>query len=66
MKKFFERIMGTYSDRELRRIMPIADKVDSYEEIMKGYTDSQLRGKTAEFKERLSKGETLDDILPAA
>ncbi|MDD3765857.1 MAG: preprotein translocase subunit SecA [Eubacteriales bacterium] len=66
MKKFFERIMGTYSDRELRRIMPIADKVDSYEEIMKGYTDSQLRGKTAEFKERLSKGETLDDILPEA
>ncbi|MBR3144862.1 MAG: preprotein translocase subunit SecA [Clostridia bacterium] len=60
------KMFGSYSERELKRIMPIVDKVLSYEEEYKALSDEQLTSKTAEFKERLSKGETLDDILPEA
>ena len=66
MKKFIERIIGSYSDRELKRIYPIVDKIDSLEPEFEKYTDAQLKAKTPEFKERLAKGETLDDILPEA
>ncbi len=66
MKKLLEKIMGSYSDRELKRIRPIADKVMALEDEYKVLTESELKGKTAEFKDRLSKGETLDDILPEA
>ncbi len=58
--------MGSYSDRELKRIRPIADKVMELEDEYKALTESELKGKTAEFKDRLSKGETLDEILPEA
>lgn len=61
-----EKIFGTFSDKELKKIRPIADKVLSLDEAMSALTDEQLKGKTAEFKERLAKGETLDDILPEA
>lgn len=62
----FSKIFGTYSDRELKRIMPIADKVISYEDEYRKLTDEELQNKTQEFKDRLAKGETLDDILPEA
>ncbi len=66
MKKFIEKIIGSYSDRELKRIMPIVDKIESLEEEMKALSDAELRNKTQEFKKRLADGETLDDILPEA
>ena len=62
----FEKIFGTYSDREIKRVVPIAKKVMSYDESYSALTDAQLRAKTDEFKSRLAQGETLDDILPEA
>lgn len=61
-----QKLFGTHSEHELKRIMPIVNKVESYHDAMAQLTDEQLKGKTAEFKERLKKGETLDDILPEA
>ena len=60
------KIFGTYSDRELKAIYPIVDKIEALEEEYKALTDAQLQGKTPEFRERLLNGETLDDILPEA
>ena len=60
------KIFGTHSERELKRIYPIVDKVESYRESMQALSDEELKGKTKEFKERLAKGETLDDLLPEA
>jgi preprotein translocase subunit SecA len=60
------KIFGTYSDHELKKIYPIADKIEALEEEYKALTDAQLQAKTAEFKERLRSGETTDDILPEA
>ncbi|MCQ2441228.1 MAG: preprotein translocase subunit SecA [Clostridia bacterium] len=60
------KIFGNYSEKELKRIIPIKEKVLSYEDEYKKLTDEQLRDKTEEFKERLQNGETLDDILPEA
>ena len=60
------KIFGTHSERELKRINPIVDKVEGYREKMQALSDEELRGKTKEFKERLEKGETLDDLLPEA
>ncbi|KGM96236.1 preprotein translocase subunit SecA [Clostridium novyi A str. 4552] len=62
----FEKIFGTYSSRELKKIIPIINKIDSYDEEFKKLTDEQLKNKTDEFKEMLKKGKTLDDILPEA
>jgi preprotein translocase subunit SecA len=61
-----EKIFGSYSEREVKRLEPIADKVLSYEDQMARLTDAELRAKTDEFKNRLKNGETLDDILPEA
>ena len=61
-----QKIFGTYSQRELKSIYPIADKIEALEEEYRGLTDEQLQAKTPEFKERLANGETLDDILPEA
>ena len=61
-----QKLFGTHSEHELKRIMPIVNKVESYHDAMGQHTDEQLKGKTAEFKERLKKGETLDDLLPEA
>ena len=66
MKKFIERIIGSYSDRELKRIMPIVQEIEGYEQKIKGLSDDSLKAKTSEFKERYAKGETLEDILPEA
>lgn len=64
--KIFNKIFGTYSEREIKRIMPIVKKVNSLEESIEKLSDKELREKTEEFKGRLKKGETLDDILPEA
>ena len=62
----FRKLFGTHSDREIKLIMPLVDKVMSYEEEFSKLTDAQLRAKTDELKARLSEGATLDDILPEA
>jgi preprotein translocase subunit SecA len=64
--KLMEKIIGSYSDRELKRIMPIVDKIEALEPSMKGLSDEALKEKTVEFRKRLANGETLDDILPEA
>ena len=61
-----EKIFGTHSDHELKRIYPIVDRIEAMDEDMQKLTDEELRDKTKEFKERLATGETLDDILPEA
>ena len=63
---FFEKLFGTFSDKELKRIVPLKDKVLALEPEMQKLSDDELKAKTAEFKERLAKGETLDDLLPEA
>ncbi len=60
------KIFGTYSERELKSIYPIVDKIEALESEYAAMTDAQLQAKTPEFKERLANGETLDDILPEA
>jgi len=62
----FEKIFGTYSEREIKRIMPIVDKVMALEEQYSNLSEDELKGKTIELKSRLENGETLDDILPDA
>ncbi|MBQ2889168.1 MAG: preprotein translocase subunit SecA [Clostridia bacterium] len=66
MAGIIEKLFGTYSQRELKKIQPLVDKVLSYEEEYKALSDSELSAKTGEFKERLKNGETLDDLLPEA
>ena len=61
-----QKLFGTHSEHELKRIYPIADKIESYRESYGKLSDEELKGKTKEFKDRLAKGETLDDILPEA
>ena len=61
-----EKIFGTHSEHELKRIYPIVDRIEALEPEMKALSDTELRDKTREFKERLKEGETLDDILPEA
>ena len=63
---FFEKLFGSFSDKELKRINPLKDKVLALEPEMAKLTDGELQAKTTEFKERLAKGETLDDLLPEA
>ena len=64
--KIVEKIFGTHSERELKRIYPIVDKIEAMRDEMMALSDDRLRGKTQEFKKRLADGETLDDILPEA
>ena len=66
MKNLFEKVFGTYSERELKRIVPIAEKVESLADSVKDLTDAQLAEKTQEFKKRYKDGESLDDMLPEA
>ena len=60
------KIFGTYSERELKRILPIVSKIEALEDEYRALSDADLQAKTAEFKSRLAQGETLDDILPEA
>ncbi len=64
--KVIEKIFGTHSARELKRIKPLVDKIESLRPSMQELTDEELRGKTEEFKKRLGEGETLDSLLPEA
>ena len=61
-----QKLFGTHSEHELKRIYPIADKIESYKESYGKLSDEELKAKTKEFKDRLAKGESLDDILPEA
>ena len=61
-----EKVFGTHSERELKRILPIVDKIESLRDDMMSLTDEQLKDKTKEYKTRLAQGETLDDLLPEA
>ena len=61
-----EKLFGNTSEKELRRLQPLVDRVLSYDEAMQKLTDEELRNKTAEFKARLAEGETLDDLMPEA
>ncbi|MEG1721205.1 MAG: preprotein translocase subunit SecA, partial [Pseudoflavonifractor sp.] len=66
MGDFLKKLFGTSSQKELKLIDPIADKVEALEEAYKALSDHELRAKTDEFKARLKNGETTDDILPEA
>ena len=66
MKKLIEKVIGSYSERAIKKIMPVVKEINSLEDSIKVLSDSELRAKTDEFRTRLSKGETLDDILPEA
>ena len=62
----FEKVFGTHSEKELKKIAPIVDKIEALDSDMQALSDEELRAKTAEFKERLANGETLDDLLVEA
>ena len=62
----FSKMFGTRSEREVKALNPIVDKIEALEDEYKALTDQQLRAKTDEFRARLANGETLDDILPEA
>lgn len=64
--KLSEKIFGTHSSRELKRIMPLVDKIEELRPTMQAMTDGELKDQTRKFKERLAEGETLDDLLPEA
>jgi preprotein translocase subunit SecA len=66
VRGIIEKIIGSYSDREIKRLMPLVDEIESLEEKMKKLSDEELKSKTSEFKERIAQGESLDDILPEA
>ena len=61
-----EKIFGNYSEKEIKKIKPIVSKIEALGPEYEKLSDEELRGKTQEFKDRLAKGETLDDILPEA
>lgn len=63
---FLEKLFGTYSEREVKRLQVIADKIEALDEAMQKLSDEELQAKTVEFKERIQKGESLDNILPEA
>ena len=58
------KLFGSYSDREIKRILPVVDRIEALDSEYAALTDEQLKGKTAEFKTRLEQGETLDELLP--
>ena len=60
------KLFGTRSEREIKKIMPLVERIDALEESYRALTDAELQHKTVEFRERLAKGETLDDLLPEA
>ncbi|MGN0289808.1 MAG: preprotein translocase subunit SecA [Lachnospiraceae bacterium] len=64
--KIFDKMFGTHSEREVKRILPLVEQIEKFRDDMMALSDEQLRGKTKEYKERLAQGETLDDLLPEA
>ena len=63
---FLEKLFGTYSEREVKKLQSIADKIEALDESMQKLTNEELQAKTLEFKERIKNGESLDSILPEA
>ncbi|MBQ2517980.1 MAG: preprotein translocase subunit SecA, partial [Clostridia bacterium] len=63
---FIDKLLGRTSEQQVKKLMPQVNKINALEPAMKKLSDSELRAKTAEFRERLKKGETLDDLLPEA
>ena len=61
-----EKLFGTHSDKEIKRITPLVDQIEALDETMQALSDEELRAKTTEFKKRLAEGETLDDLLVEA
>ena len=66
LQNLLAKVVGTQNERELKRLRPIVGEVNAFEPAIQALTDEQLRAKTAEFRERLANGETLDDLLPEA
>lgn len=66
MIKLFKKIMGSYSDRELKRLIPVVDEIETHESKMKALSDVELKACTDEYRKRLKEGENLEDILPEA
>lgn len=66
LNRILAKIFGTKNEREIKAILPLVDKINSFEASLQGLTDTELQAKTVEFKERLAKGESLDDLLPEA
>ena len=66
LNKLLTKIVGTKNERELKRLRPVVSKVGDLESAVRALTDEQLRGKTAEFRQRLENGESLNDLLPEA
>ena len=64
--KIAEKLFGTHSDRELKIVNPIVDKIEAMRDSMMALSDEELRDKTKEYKKRLAEGETLDDLLPGS
>lgn len=64
--KIFDKMFGTHSEREVKRILPLVEQIEKFRDDMMALSDEQLRGKTKEYKERLAQGETLDELLPEA
>ena len=64
--KIIDKVFGTHSEREIKRIMPLVEKIEGLRSQMQALSDEELRNKTAEFKKRLAEGATLDDLLPEA
>ncbi|MDR2251574.1 MAG: preprotein translocase subunit SecA, partial [Endomicrobium sp.] len=66
LRSILSKIFGSQNERDIKTVRPIVEKVNSFETSIKNLSDAELKAKTAEFRDRLSKGETLDDILPEA
>src|SRR5437899_1007906 len=66
LQTLLAKVVGTQNDRELKRLRPIVGQVNAFETSIQALSDDQLRGKTAEFRQRVAAGETLDDLLPEA
>src|SRR3954467_13211816 len=66
LQNLLAKVVGTQNERELKRLRPIVGQVNAFEPAISALTDEQLRGKTSAFRERLGRGEPLDDILPEA
>src|ERR1044071_9142981 len=66
LDKILAKVVGTQNERELKRLRPIVGEVNAFEPAIQALSDEQLRGKTAEFRQRLANGETLDDLMPEA
>ena len=64
--KLVDKVFGTYSQREIKRIMPLVERIEGMRDGMMALSDAELRAKTAEYKARFQAGETLDDLLPEA